>query len=114
MPGSQPFSIPSGRRLTAVQPNTADAEMANFCGSCYSLTIGEVFLPSRNFATAHEDTHGTYNCTVGVNAHNVTASTSATNRPALPLRNAATTSNAASLKPPMFKMSSRSGAWVVV
>ena len=47
-------------------------------------------------------------------SYSSTASTSATKRPASPLRNAATTLNTASLKPPTFKMSSRSGACVVV
>ena len=42
------------------------------------------------------------------------ASTSATNRPASSVRKAATTLNTASLKPPTFRMSLRSGAWVVV
>ena len=46
--------------------------------------------------------------------HSSTASTSATNRPASSLRNAATTLNTASLKPPTFRMSLRSGACVVV
>ena len=46
-------------------------------------------------------------------AYNSTASISATKRPLSPARNAATTLNTASLKPPTFRMSVRSGAWVV-
>ena len=46
--------------------------------------------------------------------YNSTASTSATKRPASSLRNEATTLNTASLKPPTFRMSERSGACVVV
>ncbi len=46
--------------------------------------------------------------------YNSTASTSATNRPWSSARKAVTTLNTASLKPPTFRMSGRSGAWVVV
>ena len=42
------------------------------------------------------------------------ASTSRTNRSGSSPRNEATTPNTASLKPPTFNTSSRSGAWVVV
>jgi hypothetical protein len=49
-------------------------------------------------------------CPDRLRSHNSTASTSATKRPASPLTNDATTLNTASLNPPIFRMSSRSGA----
>ena len=49
-----------------------------------------------------------------ISIYNSIFSTSATNRPLSSARNEATTLNTASLKPPTFRMSLRSGAWVVV
>jgi hypothetical protein len=49
----------------------------------------------------------------GSSSYNSTASISVTKRFGSAVKNAATTSNTASLKPPMFKMSLRSGACVV-
>ncbi len=49
----------------------------------------------------------------GIIDYNSTFSTSATKRPLSSARNEATTLKTASLKPPTFRMSLRSGAWVV-
>jgi hypothetical protein len=49
-----------------------------------------------------EDAHGTPRCAVGVDAYSSIASTSATRRPGSSRRNAETTLNTASLKPPTF------------
>ncbi len=63
---------------------------------------------------AHAHTPGPETPNQRRSVYNSTFSTSATNRPPSSARKAATTLNTASLKLPMFRMSLRSGAWVIL
>jgi len=78
----------------------------------FGLTVPAVFLSKRftRWPSPQNRKRPRPNIrTRGVLVYSSTASTSATNRAASSARNAATTPNTASLKPPMFRMSSRSG-----